>query len=235
MQTIEIDRLDLSPGDWILDVGCGEGRHMHGAYWNHFVNVVGIDLDASSLEEARNGFNEMGTDQEGHWSVYRADALELPFPDSTFDTVICSEVLEHLPDYRSALREIDRVVKPEGTVAVSVPRYGPEKICWLLSDEYHEVDGGHVRIFDQRELKASIEAQGYRCTRTHYAHALHSPFWWLKCLFWDDHESSTLVSAYNGLLEWDLLEDPLILDLLESLLDPLMGKSYVLYFQGETN
>lgn len=233
MQTIDIDRLNLSPGDWVLDVGCGEGRHMHTSYWNNFVNVVGVDLDREALVETRKGFEKFEEDERRHWSVHRADALNLPFPENTFDTLICSEVLEHLPDYEGAIDEIDRVLKPEGTLAVSVPRYGPEKVCWILSDEYHQVEGGHVRIFDQNKLKESLEEADFDCRETHYAHALHSPFWWLQCFFWDSRDSSSLVSAYNRFLEWILLEDPPIMNRLESLLDPIMGKSYVLYFKGE--
>ncbi|MFB6344811.1 MAG: class I SAM-dependent methyltransferase [bacterium] len=235
MQTVKVDRLNLETDDWVLDVGCGEGRHMHAAYWNNFVNVVGVDLDREVLETTREGFKDVGNEHAGHWSVQRADALRLPFPDNTFDTVICSEVLEHLPDYETAIDELQRVMKPEGTAAVSVPRYGPEKICWMLSDEYHQVEGGHVRIFTQNQVKDSLKSAGFTLESTHYEHAAHSPFWWLKCLLWESKDSSFLVSTYNQILESGMLHYPTLLNWVESLLNPIMGKSYVLYFKGDPN
>ena len=60
---------------------------------------------------------------------------------------MASEVLEHIPDDVTAMAEIARVLKPGGRVAVTVPRYGPERICWALSDEYHANEGGHIRIY----------------------------------------------------------------------------------------
>ena len=71
----------------------------------------------------------------------------LPVPDASVDRVMASEVLEHIPDDVTAMAEIARVLKPGGRVAVTVPRYGPERICWALSDEYHANEGGHVRIY----------------------------------------------------------------------------------------
>ena len=77
----------------------------------------------------------------------RATPLRLPFADGTFDRVIASEVLEHIPDDAAAMAELARVLRPGGTMAVTVPRCGPEVVNWVLSDEYHDVPGGHVRIY----------------------------------------------------------------------------------------
>ncbi len=236
MQTIDIERLDLRTGNWILDVGCGEGRHMLATYRSQYVNVVGIDLDQDRLDEAADSFlfyNESYGDG-GLFAVSQADALKLPFPDDQFDNVICSEVLEHLPDYHSALEEIDRVLRRDGQLAVSVPRFGPERICWFLSDEYHQVKGGHVRIFRQEELQSAIEETGLTLDHHHYAHALHSPYWWLKCLLWDRRDDSFLINAYNKILEWDLLHQSFVLEWLNLVLNPLIGKSSVLYFSRDS-
>ena len=61
-------------------------------------------------------------------------------------------MLEHLPDDAAAMAELARVLRPGGTLAVSVPRYGPEVVNWALSDRYHRVPGGHVRIYRRRQL-----------------------------------------------------------------------------------
>jgi SAM-dependent methyltransferase len=204
---------------------------MHAVHWSEMVHVVGVDLDRERLSEARNGFRELGETDRETWYLGQSNALKLPFRTDQFDTVICSEVLEHLPDYETALEEIDRVLKPAGELAVSVPRSGPERICWWLSEEYHQVAGGHVRIFDERTLRNQIESTGFAFEGQEYRHALHSPFWWLKCLFWDDEDNSRLIDLYNRFLEWDLTENPAWLRTLErNLLDPLFGKSSVMYF-----
>ena len=162
-----------------------------------------------------------------------ANALELPFADNTFDKVICSEVLEHIPDYRGALREIERVLKPGGLFCASVPRRWPEQICWALSEEYHLVPGGHLRIFNGTDLRGEIERLGFNHYYRHWAHALHAPFWWLKCLFWKTRDSNWLIRQYHRLLVWDLMERPAFTRVLERMLNPLVGKSVVMYFRKD--
>ena len=157
-----------------------------------------------------------------------------PFADHTFDKVICSEVLEHIPDYAGALTEIQRVLKPGGLFCASVPRSWPEKICWFFSDAYHQVEGGHLRIFKARELKGQIESLGFTSFHRHWAHALHSPFWWLKCVFWNSQDENWLIKQYHRFLVWDLMDRPLFTRTLEKLLNPIMGKSVVMYFKKET-
>jgi SAM-dependent methyltransferase len=140
-------------------------------------------------------------------------------------------VLEHIPDYSAALQEIERVLKPGGLFCASVPRRWPEQICWALSDAYYQVPGGHLRIFRSRELRGQIEGLGFDHYHRHWAHALHAPFWWLKCLFWKNQDSNWLVRQYHRLLVWDIMEQPTITRLLEKIMNPVMGKSVVMYFR----
>jgi len=162
-------------------------------------------------------------------SWLQADATCLPFADGSFDRVICSEVLEHIEPYRQVLAEIGRVLKPGGKLAVSVPRQWPERLCWSFSDEYSREPGGHIRIFNARHLRRDIEAIGARFRHQHGAHALHSPYWWLKCLLWQ-HPEHPLLTQYHKFLVWDLTRSPWVTRSLEKLLNPFMGKSVVLYF-----
>ena len=162
-----------------------------------------------------------------------ASALNLPFADNTFDKVICSEVLEHIPDYRGALREIERVLKPGGLFCASVPRRWPEKICWALSEGYYQVPGGHLRIFRSDELRSEIEFLGFTHYYRHWAHALHVPFWWLKCLFWQSQDTNWLIKQYHRLLVWDLMKNPALTRILEKSMNPIMGKSVVMYFRKQ--
>jgi ubiquinone/menaquinone biosynthesis C-methylase UbiE len=233
MQTIDFQRLGLSPGDRVLDLGCGEGRHAINAYICEEVESVGVDLSpediATAIEKSQNFLDPENCNKSLTLTV--ADALDLPFADNHFDKVICSEVLEHIPDYLGALEEVRRVLKPGGVFAASVPRFGPEWLCWALSDEYHANDGGHLRIFKAQSLRREIERLGMTYFRGHFAHALHAPFWWLKCLLWKAQESSRLIKAYHQFLVWDLMERPWLTRALERLLNPLIGKSVIMYFR----
>jgi len=231
MITVDPRKLNLQPGQSVLDLGCGEGRHAIHLLVSEAVDIVAVDLNIADLRtacERARPFTELEA-VPGHLLFGVADGLQLPFADNTFDVVICSEVLEHIEDYRAVLAEIDRVLKPGGIFAASVPAFFPEWLCWRLSDEYHRVEGGHIRIFRERELRGSIEKLGHRYFSRHKAHALHSPYWWLKCLLWHRPESR-LLAAYHKLLVWDLMQKPPLTRALEKLLDPLLGKSIVLYF-----
>lgn len=233
MRTLDLDRLGLKDGMRALDLGCGAGRHVHAMFYHAQATIIGVDLGFEDVKRTRQGF-EASPDLEAgsrrRFGLAVADALRLPFPDGAFDIVICSEVLEHIPDYGAALREITRVLKPGGRLGVSVPRYWPESLNWRLEERYHRAPGGHIRIFRPRTLEKEIQAHGMRFTGHHHAHALHSPYWWLQCALWDSRDTSVLVRAYRRLLEWDILKRPALTRGLEALLNPVMGKSIAMYF-----
>lgn len=233
MQTVDYKFFKLAEGDAVLDLGCGEGRHVISTYAEgKSVVSIGVDLSLKDLCTTRKRFNDFSEihDSNKHFALSVASALKLPFPDHVFDKVICSEVLEHIPDYQQAIAEMYRVLKPGGLIALSVPRYWPEKICWWLSNEYHANEGGHIRIFKAAELRQHVEHRGLKFLHRHWAHALHSPFWWLKCLFWKTQDRNFLIKGYHKLLVWDLLQRPWLTQNLERCLNPLMGKSVVMYF-----
>lgn len=147
------------------------------------------------------------------------------------DIVICSEVMEHIRDERQALLELHRIVKPGGILAITVPRAWPEKLCWRLSWEYRNTPGGHIRIYQRKELTKKVLTMGFRQIGPHhYAHSLHTPYWWLKCGVGLNHPSKW-VDLYHRLLVWDLMKQPMLTRIIERILNPLMGKSVVLYFE----
>lgn len=235
MLTVRLQTLNLAPGAWVLDLGCGEGRHVHGVHMIDGVNVIGLDLDLGALGKARHGLASL-PGGDGASAVIAGDAYRLPFADHAFDAVICSEVLEHLADYRRVLNEIVRVLKPQGLFAPTVPRSWPERICWRLapgSGGYADQPGGHVRIFDETALRGEVTGLGFRFLSQHYAHGLHTPYWWLKCAFWDRRDDHPLVRHYHRFLVWDLLERPWLTRALDAICTPMMGKSVALYFQRE--
>jgi len=232
MKTVDFKTLNFRDGDTILDLGCGEGRHVISAYVEANAHAIGVDLGFKDLSTAAERAQDFlaPDDNKKHLHFSCANALQLPFANASFDKVICSEVLEHIPDYHGALREIERILKPGGVAAISVPRFVPEWICWALSDEYHSNEGGHIRIFKEHLLKRDVERTGLRFIRRHWAHALHSIYWWLQCAFWASKEKNPLVQQWHKLLVWDMMEQPALTRVLEKTLDPLIGKSVVLYF-----
>lgn len=238
MLTARLKHLGLSPGDRVLDLGCGEGRHVHGLYLLGGLDIVGVDLDEPSLKKAEDGLAMLPKPPESpptKVAFETGDATNLRFETDSFDAVICSEVLEHLPDYDAALAEIRRILKPNGKLCISVPHAWPERICWQLApppNGYAFEPGGHIRIFDEVDLKVSIERHGFQLTRRHHAHGIHVPYWWLKCAFWDRRDDHPWVKAYHNLLVWDLMKKPWLTRALDAVISPVMGKSLVLYFGG---
>jgi len=231
LTTIDFRHLLLERGQRLLDLGCGEGRHAITAWLEAPIEVVGLDRGDADVRTAQARAREFASPEgTSRLQWIHGDGLRLPFPDATFDRIICAEVLEHIHDYGRMLDEIYRVLKPGGMLAVSVPRFLPEWVCWQLSDAYHEVPGGHVRIFRTRALRAAVEQRGFARLRQHWAHALHVPYWWLRCLFWSRGPDYWPVRQYHRLLVWDLMHRPALTRWLDRLLNPLLGKSVVLYF-----
>jgi SAM-dependent methyltransferase len=231
--TIDFDRFDVSAGDRLLDLGCGAGRHTFEAL-RRGADVVALDQNADDLSAVEAKVTELAA--EGYFPqppgpvTVEGDALALPFDPETFDRVLASEILEHIPDDRAAIAEIVRVVKPGGLVAVSVPRRWPEQVCWRLSDAYHEVEGGHVRIYRGNQLVEALSSAGLVPLGNGYAHALHSPYWWLKCAVGVDNDTA-LTRTYHRLLVWDMMQKPWLTQNAERLLNPVLGKSLVLYLR----
>ena len=233
MITVDIDRLCILPGHRILDIGCGTGRHTGAVIRAGDCRVVGTDLIFDDLKQAVGRLTFQRKMRQGgtHWDLCAADIRCLPFADNAFDAVICSEVLEHIRQERRALEEMRRVLKAGGVLAVSVPRFFPEWICWKLSREYRTAENGHIRIYRKNELISGLRDAGFRCHDIHYAHSLHTPYWWLKCLLGPSREDSRIVNAYHRFLTWDIFKKPRIIRFLDHLLNPVLGKSLVLYLR----
>ena len=232
MLTVDYSRLRIAPGHRVLDVGCGAGRHAFEAY-RRGADVVAFDMDEAELRPVTGMCGAMRAEGQAPAAAASAgvsgDATAMPFADGAFDRIIAAEVFEHILDDQQAMNEVARVLKPGGIAAVTVPAWLPERICWGLSREYHEVPGGHVRIYTRLELEAKLRRAGFTITGYHHAHGLHTPYWWLKCLVGVGNDDHPLPKAYHRMLVWDIMRQPAATRLAERALNPLIGKSVIVY------
>jgi SAM-dependent methyltransferase len=181
----------------ILDAGCGSGRNMlelarHGT-------VTGVELSETSVALAR--ARDAG-------EVLAGSVLEMPFDADSFDLAVSLDVIEHLEDDLGALRELRRVVAPDGALLVTVPAYP-----WLWSG--HDEINHHHRRYTRRSLQRVAEQAGWNQVRTTYFNSLLLPaailLRVLDRLSTKTTESSLDLWVPPGPLNW-LLERPLALE-----------------------
>lgn len=232
MLTVDFDRLALVHGERLLDLGAGGGRHAFEAM-RRGARVTALDYSAANLKDVSavaGAMLEAGEADVAQWAgVVNGDALDLPFPNDSFDRVIVSEVLEHIWNDERVLQEIARILRPGGRVAATVPTRWPERVSWAINWRYHDTPGGHVRIYRQHELELKIERAGFYLRGSHHAHAFHSPYWWLKCAYGLDNTEAAPVKRYHDFLCMCIEQNPAWTRNLERALNPVLGKSVVLY------
>ncbi|MCY4163452.1 MAG: class I SAM-dependent methyltransferase [bacterium] len=237
MLTVDYHRLGLHPQQRLLDLGCGFGRHAYEAA-RRGAQVVACDLAGDELAQVRAVFvaihqeaQQTGEPYLGRCDLAQCDASSLPFANHSFDKIIASEVLEHVTDDSAAVAELQRVLRPGGVLAVTVPTWLPEKICWALSEDYYapKAVGGHVRIYRHTQLRLLLQQAGLMPYAAHHAHGLHSPYWWLRCAVGPTRNDHRAVTAYRKFLEWDIVRQAKAIRFVERVLNPVLGKSLVIY------
>ncbi len=195
--TVDLDRLDVGSGHRLLDAGCGEGRHCFGAL-ERGAEVVGLDLDREAMRLAHRAVRRRADELETSGTMLQGNTFALPFGDDTFDRVICSEVMEHVHDYGAAVRELARVTKPGGRIAVTIPTATSEHLYLRLGDDYFESPGGHIRIFRPRQLALALSRAGLNTEGAGFAHGLHTPYWVLRSIMGlPGADESRMVRAYR--------------------------------------
>jgi SAM-dependent methyltransferase len=202
--TVDLERIGLKPDDWLLDAGCGGGRHCFGAF-DTGAHVVGLDLDLEGLALTRAGLRQRQQQQEQDGTprlalALQGDVFRLPFPDARFDRVICSEVMEHVHDYQGAIAELTRVLRPGGTLAITIPTATTEVFFLRLTRDYFESPGGHIRIFKPRTLAEAMGRAGLHVDGVRFAHSLHSPYWVLRSVLGLHDERPSPTRAYRRFL-----------------------------------
>lgn len=232
MLTVDLDLFGVDAGHRVLDMGCGGGRHAFAAL-RRGATVVAFDADQAELDGVREMAEAMVAEGEvpagGELTCVHGDALDLPFEDGSFDRIIAAEVLEHIPDDIAAIGELARVLAPGGRIAVTVPSSFPERVNWWLDSEYHDTPGGHVRIYGKRQLAGRLRGAGLMVRGSRRVHALHSPYWWIRCAGGVNNGDRLVARRYHDVLVTQIMEDPPGLRRLDDALNPWLGKSLVLY------
>ena len=231
MLTIDLDLLKINGSEFILDAGCGNGRHVWQVCKANTGLSVAFDLDIPSLLRAKYMLDQMDLKSEavGSWHMVSGSVTSLPFEDAMFHKVICSEVLEHVPDDYKAVSELTRVLKPGGVLAVSVPSQFAESVCWRISDDYHNTPGGHIRIYKKTDILGLLSKFNLDIYAIRYKHALHSVYWWSKGIFGLKSEKAFVPSTYYKFLVWDIYTGHKYTKWFENGLNRIIPKSTVIY------
>ena len=223
----------------MLDLGAGGGRHAFEAMRRGAV-VTALDADAAQIKDvsammAAIGARGTGRPASGAGRGTRlvGDALALPFPPSAFDRVIAAEVLEHIPDDRGAVSELVRVLRPGGTMAVTVPRWWPELLTLgALRRVPPHARRPHPDLPPRRAASTGCGRPGCEPYASHHAHALHSPYWWLRargraCPTTPIPGCGPTTGCWSGTSP----PHTVVTRVPEALLNPVLGKSLVVYLR----
>ncbi len=136
----------------ILDIGCASGQMMQLLNANGFSNLTGIDISEEAIQACN---------RQGIKNVSVMDAKKLAFQDSTFDTILASDVLEHIQDDAAALRDWNRVLMRGGRLIIFVPAFN---FLWSKHDETNH----HYRRYSKLELLHQLQQAGFSVERISY-------------------------------------------------------------------
>ena len=229
-QAIDPAKLDLRPGGRLLDVGCGTGRHLL-ELSRHAGTLVGLDFALDDLRAMRYMFAITAKERPVAATVHivRGGGERLPFPASSFDQVICTETLEHVPDDRAILCELMRVLRPGGVVAISVPDEYSERLLWRLSSSYRNAPGGHVRIYRRKQIAQLLRESGTEPFAIQFRHFLESVRWVLHTVLDEWGKPGRISRGIRWLLDTPSHRNWRILSWTDELGNHLLPKSIVLY------
>jgi len=152
--------LDLLEGKRVLDIGCGTGFITNAAAKRGY-SVVGIDMEKKGIEIAKKKANKKT-------KYYVGDFLNFKFKENNFDSIILTDVLEHVKDDRSLLRGVFRTLKKGGALILTVPA-----LQSLFG--YHDTKLGHYRRYSKKELDDKLKDIGFAIETIRYWNTVSLP------------------------------------------------------------
>ena len=230
METFNFKSLNLKKIKTAIDVGCGNGRHLKSLGFKlSNAKIIGIDQSEKEINALLGEFQEHHCKSQNTYQFIRGDVRNIEIPDNSQDLVICSEVLEHVPNFREVLKECYRILKPGAVMLISVPSYLPESLCWMYSKEYMQTPGGHIRIFKKDFLKECFKELSLKLFKHHREHSMHSIYWILKAR--NNMKENDFLKSLHALLVKQMFGQAKFSLFLEKLLNPLFGKSECFYLR----
>lgn len=147
----QMKKLKLKPKSKILNIGCGTGGMI--PLFEQYGNVTNVDVSAEAIKFSKS---------QGYKNITKYDGKKLPFNNNNFDMVVATDVLEHIQDDESALKEWGRVLKPNGYLLITVPAYQ-----WLWSE--HDESLHHHRRYTASQLHRLLNKQNFKVGKRTYA------------------------------------------------------------------
>jgi ubiquinone/menaquinone biosynthesis C-methylase UbiE len=186
---VALEHLLLRPGDALLDVGCGDGQLARQFVAAGFA-VVGVEPS----ERLRNDFTAAGRDLDSSvYHVVDGYAENLPFEDASWRAILMTEVLEHVADPNTVLRELHRVLAPGGRLCVSVPTSFTERFYSRVHPRYTE-NATHVRVFTKAALFDVLERAGFRVVAVEGKNFVPAILWLFHALLRSDADHTGAIN-----------------------------------------
>ena len=230
METFNFNSLNLKKIKKVIDVGCGNGRHLKSLGFKLTdAEIIGIDQSVLEITKLNEEFSDSSCKNHNIYRFINGDIRQMEISDNSQDLVVCSEVLEHVPNFETVLEECYRILKPGSVMLISVPTYFPERLCWKYSKKYMQTPGGHIRIFKKNFLKERFKALNLKLFKQHKEHALHSIYWILRAR--NNMEESKFLKSFHNLLVKQMFGQAKLSYALEKVLNPFFGKSECFYLR----
>lgn len=170
---IILNGLDIQDSDKVLDAGGGDGFYTKLVHELTLAEITLYDFDPNALNSARINLKDLD-----RITILEGSVMEMPFADNSFDKIVCTEVLEHVPDDTKAMQELLRVLKPGGKVAITVPNLNfPflwDPLNWIMqnifkrpikksiwSDFFAGIWYGHTRLYEVDKLHDQLKQVGF--------------------------------------------------------------------------
>jgi ubiquinone/menaquinone biosynthesis C-methylase UbiE len=230
VETFNFKHINLKKVKNMVDVGCGNGRHLKSLGFKlNEAKIIGIDQSFDEINSLRREFDNHICKNQNNYIFLNEDVRYIALPNNSQDLVICSEVLEHVPNFEKVLKECHRILKPGAVLLISVPTYFPESLCWKYSKKYMQTPGGHIRIFKNSFLLEEFSKLKLTLFKHHREHAMHSLYWIFKAR--NNMEDSEFLRSFHALLVKQMFGQAKFSYTLEKILNPFFGKSECYYLR----